>query len=208
MLFHLTDLHLFSLSATYLRNRIIGALRDSSDSAVKSAAVHVPQEFIFDNPILEKLSTAVVALIHNDGSGVAASSTNVAAAIDAMIAKYTSDLPTPQHRAEATGAGGVVILLTGSTGALGSHILANLLLDDRVTKVYTLNRAGAQSVQQRQKSAFEERGLDVTLLGSGKLVGVDADLAKKDLGLTTEILKEVRNIIYPRTCSFILSALR
>ena len=51
---------------------------------------------------------------------------------------------------------GPVILITGTTGNIGSHILAQLLSDDRISVVYALNRASTTRTD-RLRSAFVER---------------------------------------------------
>jgi len=84
--------------------------------------------------------------------------------------------------------------LTGSTGGLGSYLLASLIQRDDVSVIYTFNRPSrdaASSIQQRQKSSFEDRGLDVTLLHSGKLVYVETDTSHDRLGLDKELYQKV-----------------
>ncbi len=185
---------LYSLSATYLRNRIIGALRASPDYDAREASLKVSQEFVFENPTLQFLSSTLVSLIHPDVNGVSPASTSSAEAIDTLIKKYTADLPAP--RTAPNTPEGIVVLLTGSTGALGSHILASLLAEDRVTKVYTFDRTSAdkKNVEERQKEAFEDRGLDISLLESSKLSALTGSLIQKDMGLSRATFGEVSSL--------------
>ena len=44
-----------------------------------------------------------------------------------------------------------VILMTGTTGNLGADILAQLLQDERVSRVYTIERAGSSPAAYRQR---------------------------------------------------------
>ena len=55
-------------------------------------------------------------------------------------------------------------MVTGTTGALGSHILKHLLLETSVVEVYAFNRSS--SAPEAQKAAFESNGLDINLLNS------------------------------------------
>lgn len=83
-----------------------------------------------------------------------------------------------------------VVVLTGSTGGLGSHLLASLLQREDVSVVYAFNRRSS-SIQQRQKSIFEDRGLDVILLQSEKLMYVETDTSHDELGLDKELYQKV-----------------
>ncbi|KAG8701412.1 hypothetical protein FRC08_004090, partial [Ceratobasidium sp. 394] len=77
-----------------------------------------------------------------------------------------------------------------TTGALGSHILAQLLENERVEKVWALNRKSKETFA-RQSSSFEDKGLDVELLKSEKLALLDADLENQNLGLEVEVYDEI-----------------
>jgi hypothetical protein len=86
------------------------------------------------------------------------------------------------------------VLLTGSTGALGSHLLAHLLTRDTVQHVYALNHisTGGDTLIERQAKALAEQGLSPALAGSTKLTLLVADLAEEDFGVSAEQMKEVR----------------
>ncbi|KAG5636771.1 hypothetical protein H0H81_006924 [Sphagnurus paluster] len=88
------------------------------------------------------------------------------------------------------------ILLTGSTGNLGSDILALLLSDPSVTKVYALNRRSSKgSALERIKQQFKTKGFDETFLWSGKVVFITGDTARADLGLEAGLYEEIRQSI-------------
>jgi len=71
-----------------------------------------------------------------------------------------------------------VVLVTGTTGRLGSQLLAALATRPDVKTVYALNRAPASDIEERQRKAFESWGLDPEILHSGKIILLTADLAK------------------------------
>ncbi|KAF9895335.1 hypothetical protein FE257_000239 [Aspergillus nanangensis] len=80
--------------------------------------------------------------------------------INNMVSKYTSNLPQrtqPQVDLPETS----TIILTGSTGSLGTYLLSTLLNSPKVTKVYCFNRSPAQT---RQISSFSEKGLNASIL--------------------------------------------
>jgi thioester reductase-like protein len=88
--------------------------------------------------------------------------------------------------------GGIVVLLTGSTGSLGSHILDQLLDRPDVKKVYCLIRDG--KTFNDLKDAFNSRDLSVNklILGSDKINVCSSDFSKSGLGLPLNILENVR----------------
>lgn len=88
------------------------------------------------------------------------------------------------------------VVLTGTTGALGSHLLAQLLVNSNVSTVWALNRkssGGVESTMKRQRASFEEKCLDVGLLESEKLVFVESDLSVQGLCLESEVYGEIRS---------------
>ena len=109
-----------------------------------------------------------------------------------MIAKYTADLPTAKAKtkAKAHDNAAPAVLLTGSTGNIGSHILAYLLSDERVGCLHTLNRPSADPLR-RLRSAFSERGLPVELLDDSRFVSLAGDITRDNFGLEEAQYKEV-----------------
>lgn len=85
------------------------------------------------------------------------------------------------------------VLLTGSTGNLGSHILASLLQDDRVACIFAHNRPSkvGETIMSRQRASFEAQGLNIKLLESAKLVLIEGDLTQVSLGLSDEVFAKV-----------------
>jgi len=116
-----------------------------------------------------------------------------------MVEKYSVGFEYSARDASATTVNGGtrgdhVVVLTGSTGGLGSYLLASLLQREDVSVVYAFNRpsrGAAFSIQRRQKSSFEDRGLDATLLQSEKLVYVETDTSHDVLGLDRELYQKV-----------------
>jgi hypothetical protein len=143
-----------SLSATFLRNNILGALRRSSEPSVISAAQAFDNGFIYAHPTISAMTSAIVSLI-NPEEGIKAEDPTVA--IRAMIERYSADLPSVKQT-DAPRPEKHVVLLTGSTRGLGSQLLATLLADERVERVYALNRplSGKTSLA-RHAETFHDR---------------------------------------------------
>jgi hypothetical protein len=187
--------HLYlSLTATILRRRITGALQSLK---IPEAIKAINQNTLYAYPTVDLLTGFLVGVVaHPNGTRVEASPV---AAIEHMINKY-SLFPKPVNSSTITVDGGsgtadrnIVVLLTGSTGNLGSQILETLLLNPNISRVYTLNRASASSKSQldRHLDRFRDKGLDLSALQSKKWVPLEGDLAKEDLGLSEAVYKEV-----------------
>ncbi|KAG2133352.1 putative aminoadipate reductase [Suillus clintonianus] len=185
-----------SLSATFLRNRIIGSLRSAPDRDVQASALQIDQNIVYLSPSIRQLARSVIhAVLH----GNSPSSVDVKAEIESMIEKYSVGFSADSARdASATlvngrSRGNHVVILTGSTGGLGSYLLASLLQREDVSVVYAFNRLsrGNESIEQRQNNSFEDRGLDITLLQSEKLLYIETDTASHDLGLEKELYQKI-----------------
>ncbi|KAJ7192838.1 acyl transferase domain-containing protein, partial [Mycena pura] len=115
--------------------------------------------------------------------------------LEALHIPPITDQPGPPSSA-------MIVLLTGSTGALGCHLLSHLLTSESVRHVYALNRAstGEESLLQRQKAALHRQRLPPSITSSSKLTLLAANLADKRLGLPSEtadeLLSSVTHIIH------------
>ncbi|KAJ7052219.1 putative aminoadipate reductase [Mycena amicta] len=179
-----------SLHATFLRHRIVAALR--KDKATVPIAQTIPQNLVYTHPSVQQLAAAIEGLV----AGHASADADPRALVEAMIAKYSQGfdvLPQPGQRAPSSG--GAVILLTGSTGGLGSHILDLLLRHSSVERVYAFNRPSRTSISQRQEAAFRDRALDVELLRSQKLVYLEGDSAREDLGISKQSFAKLKSSV-------------
>ncbi|KAJ7572119.1 hypothetical protein C8J56DRAFT_993487 [Mycena floridula] len=85
------------------------------------------------------------------------------------------------------------VVVTGTTGFLGSYILQQLLLEGTVQRVYALNRKSdlGMSLLERQTSAFSKHGLPPSLAMSSKLILIECDLARPDLGMSHAFGRQV-----------------
>ena len=195
----------FSLSATILRRRITGALQSLKISGGAPAVKSVNQNTLYTYPTVDLLTGFLVDVVsHPNGTRVEESPV---AAIEEMINKYSffpkaldANPPAiPVDGRSGTTDRNIVVLLTGSTGNLGSQILENLLLNSEISRVYTLNRTSTSSKSQldRHLDRFRDKGLDLSALQSKKWAPLEGDLAKEDLGLSEAVYKEVCLAITP-----------
>ncbi len=87
-------------------------------------------------------------------------------------------------------ASGDVVLITGTTGNLGSHLLEHLLNDQTVVKVYALNRVSSDKVD-RQRQAFRRYGIPDSYLDSPKLCLIEGDLTHHHFDLGSDLFGQV-----------------
>lgn len=179
-----------SLQATYIRNAIIHALWKSSNIPTP----RLPNNFVYANPTIASLSSFILSFLASDSASSSSITEAKVLAMESLVEAYTSTFPS--HSAQAGVAAASVdeiVLLTGTTGRLGAHLLAQLLERKSVARVYALNRTGAGSIKERQRAAFESWELDVELLSGDKVKLIEADFSKKDLGVGEALFAEVRS---------------
>jgi hypothetical protein len=114
--------------------------------------------------------------------------------IKSMIEKYSINissqaLPATEESLELRSP---TVLLTGSTGHLGCHLLAGLFKSDTIELVYAFNRPAEMDIKERHRMAFQDAGLDAELLGCAKIKFVQGDFAKSDFGIEEDLYREVR----------------
>ncbi|CAE6506561.1 unnamed protein product [Rhizoctonia solani] len=170
-----------SLTATML----LRTLKNAFHPAAK-----INQQTIFGKPSVRQLAQLLAQL--SESSNVLTDPRAEALKdMRAMIQKYDSNWPRriitdfqPVKKER--------VVITGTTGALGSHLLAQLLESDRVDKVWAMNRKSPKGDRARQMSSFEDKQLESSLLESRKLVFVDVDLEDSHLGLRDDMYDEIR----------------
>ncbi|TGJ85315.1 hypothetical protein E0Z10_g3446 [Xylaria hypoxylon] len=85
-----------------------------------------------------------------------------------------------------------IVVLTGATGALGAHVLSQLLDDPRVARVCCLVRGN--DAFKRISNSLEERGLTLTETRAQKLAALSTDnFGAPHLGLRTEEYAELQS---------------
>ncbi|KAF7563378.1 hypothetical protein G7046_g730 [Stylonectria norvegica] len=139
---------------------------------------------IFEHPTIAQLSKFLVSL----SNGTEADIEDEIDIMKRLIAKYSSFEPfTPGKETPE----GEVVLLTGSTGSLGAHILSQLLPLPHVRYIYCLVRASSvPAARQRVLSALSLRNLPISSLD--KIVALPSDLSYPDLGLGPLIFEGLR----------------
>lgn len=107
--------------------------------------------------------------------------------MDDFLKKYSWNLPVTRRPPKQRLRGGYLrVLLTGSTGSLGSYILSSLLEDPSVSQIYCFSRSA--NSEQRQRISNHARGLS-TDWSPDRVTFLQGDLSKEYLGLSIDICK-------------------
>jgi hypothetical protein len=153
---------------------------------------------VYEHPTIERMATFLSRVVADPDSAQGVDLPKRGRELQALVDKYTEGFPA---RLALNGSAypvldGVVYLLTGTTGGLGSNMLAQLLEASTVTRIYAFNRPTKSATSQaRQLSAFAQRGLNTSLLSSKKLVYVEGDLSAPGFALGDELYGEVRRTL-------------
>lgn len=150
---------------------------------------------LYAHPTVDKLAELLQRTLTGEGGVVQESRSEK---IAHLVSKYTQGLPKRAPNPSLSLPDAATVILTGSTGSLGTYILHNLLNSKDVAKVYCFNRTDAE---MRQKEGFESKGLDVALLEDpNKVEFLEVYFGDIHFGLTdgkyNELLESVDMIIH------------
>jgi len=166
----------------------------------KGSSMWVNCKIVYANPTVPGLARALTKHAGLPENPTAIKSLIITDHRHTMQSIYESlalNLPTVDNKVNIDARPGSVILLTGSTGSLGSYLLESLLQDPTVLKVYCLNRGDA--TEARQTRSHLEKGLK-TNLSDERAVFLKCDLLQPYLGLLTSdytaLLHDVTHVVH------------
>ncbi|KAL2862550.1 putative polyketide synthase [Aspergillus lucknowensis] len=118
------------------------------------------------------------------------------------VAAYTAGFSvTPSNeKQKESESGKAVVVVTGATGSLGSHIVANLAENPTVQSVICINRRTGTAAETRQDEAFSKRGIEISSDALQKLRVFQTTASQPQLGLPaseyTWLVENVTHIIH------------
>lgn len=152
--------------------------------------------FVYTHPSVTRLASFVFTLVHSGGTDNGGDTSSLTRINDmrAMLSRYSYDFLG--HSASANGRtrpNADVVLITGTTGSLGSYVLSLLAFSADVSRVYAFNRKSTdgRSLLERQKSALLDRGLNPLLLDLEKVTLLEGDLLAEHFGLSNPLYEVV-----------------
>ncbi|KAJ6465896.1 putative polyketide synthase [Mycena vitilis] len=186
----LTSYGIDSLSASRLSFALRSTLKATQIQLLADASLN---DLIRKNPqsSSESVPTLAPAALSEE-HGVLALMRGLVVQYSDIFARYESPItidPPPST--------GRTFLLTGTTGALGCHILARLLEDNDVVVVYALNRKDRTGISllERQTKAFTNQGLSSAFGHSPKLILVEGELGDENFGLSATLKNKMMSSI-------------
>lgn len=165
------------------------ALTNALNKVIEGVAVTTST--IYSNPSVKQLADVLSVKIKNTRQETPTPCTREEK-LDKMVRKYTHELmrstfvpASPQHPLMHT------VVLTGSTGSLGSHILEQLLNNPSVDRVYCLNRSSDAAT--RQKSTFDTHHHSLTNFSKASFL--HTDFSKEFFGLDESTYRRLQDSV-------------
>ncbi|TVY44181.1 Non-canonical non-ribosomal peptide synthetase [Lachnellula subtilissima] len=179
-----------------IHNTLQSADKTKNDATLDASLVTAST--IYKNPSIGKLSNALYKIVHPESQGGQDSASENIELMQSLLLKYTDTLParsTPtliKSQSEE-----ISVILTGSTGSLGSYLLDTLLSKKHITRVFCLNRSTNGEERQIKGNKTRELQTDWT---SQRVEFLHADLSKPMLGLDQDtyklLLQQTTHIIH------------
>ncbi|KIW17956.1 hypothetical protein PV08_05151 [Exophiala spinifera] len=151
---------------------------------------------LYSVPTVAKISTYVLDIIENSGTNRVDPNDrdikDIGTTIQDLVEKYIKDIPKrslslPDRLGRRT------VLITGSTGYLGSYVLHHLIQDVTITHIYCLNRSGDAFSKACQ--SFVEKSLDFSRSAQAKVTFWQSSFGEKQLGLSDEQYDTLRGAV-------------
>ncbi|KAI1474192.1 hypothetical protein K445DRAFT_319573 [Daldinia sp. EC12] len=160
-------------------------------AGLKAAGVNIDHaalspRVIYSNPNFKALTSYIYSLVQSGGANTTNEAEQAVQTMKAQFEKYTKDLPVANTNKPAPLDKDQTVIVTGTTGALGSYLLHFLIGDSKVKKVVCLNRS--KDGLSKQADSFRERGLNADF---SKCEFLQADLSLPDLGVGSEKYNEL-----------------
>ncbi len=140
---------------------------------------------LYGNPTIERLSRSIHSKLNTDKNGdfeIRERFDDDANLMASLVHKYTKGLPEPKT-ATVSASVSKCVVLTGSTGSLGKHLLRQLLALPDVTKIYSLDRNVNASSKHTDTLASQGNKSRVEFL--------QVEYGQPDFGLPTQKYKEL-----------------
>ncbi|ROW14767.1 hypothetical protein VPNG_03833 [Cytospora leucostoma] len=180
-----------SLGAAALSRSLQNALATQVQPASSSTNT-VSLRLVYANPTIERLSSVILDIItnrkvpdHSIGSD--------AKDMERAVEELTKALPSKAasaHEAGHSSTGKFNVALIGPRGSIGPNIVTDLLADQRVAKIYLLNRG--DNGKELLSSIFVDRKVPFNV-DDERLSFMPIDLGKRHIGLSPSHLEELLN---------------
>ncbi|KAL8919503.1 MAG: hypothetical protein Q9172_004957 [Xanthocarpia lactea] len=170
-----------SLQATRLRRLLAGSLQATRIKAEGKGWLQLPtsisQDFVYRHPSAVKLAEALVGG-QSQGDGVSDMAT-----FDRILCETTGRVSDDQHSS--------TVLMTGSTGSLGSYLLYKLLESPGIKRVICLSRPSEEDPYSRQRHALRAKGIELPEDAWSRVLILQTSMNDTHLGLDENQYQEL-----------------
>jgi hypothetical protein len=151
---------------------------------------------VYEYPSISQLASFVFGIVSGQPEKEASVGTKSSARLE-MVSNHIQSFPTHTGERQLPTTTEKVVLLTGTTGQLGCHLLSLLVTDDSVVQVYAVNRSSPQQtgLRERHANALLQRGLDVRILDSPKLLLLAGNISNPGFDLPVAVYRRVSRVL-------------
>ena len=144
---------------------------------------------IYTHPTIVKLTQEIIHLAQESRASTEVDEKMRVEKMSLMLQKHSAGM-IPQKNQLSTRITKTpqTVLLTGSTGVLGSYLLERLASCKTIKRIYCVNRSSDS--EQRQDRALASRGLKLHS-DRNRVVYVTSDMSKSDLGLEHSVYSDI-----------------
>ncbi|KAI1094916.1 male sterility protein-domain-containing protein [Rostrohypoxylon terebratum] len=161
--------------------------------SLRGKALSIDTKTVYTNPSILALTAVISALV--GGRAITSHGETDIQKMQKLYELHTENMPVSGRKAHPKPSNGLVFLVTGTTGSIGSYLLDSLHKTARIRRIYCLNR-GPDSLKHQQKSQ-STKGLQSL---PHTVQCLDADWSKPYLGLSIprykELLDQVTHIVH------------
>ena len=158
--------------------------------SISKALAHpeVESRMLYAHPSIVALTDTIVP-----GTVSPDSNSNIGHQMETLIDSLADDISrAATHTSRHT------VILTGSTGSLGTYLLDALLRNTDIEKIYCLNRS--DDAATRQLESFSKYGLETKVSSDRRCEWMKCDLSKLNLGLAGQtyfdLLQETTHVLH------------
>ena len=175
----LFELGMDSLQAVQIQRFLLSEVSQSKDQL--SAPIEIPKDFLYTHSSIAQITSYLQGSARPSSAVDTSSST-----LEKLLTQY---VPSEQPKNIQTHTTGGTVVLTGGTGALGCHLLAQLASSTTIDRIICLNRPGRSKSNPyaRQFASIKEKGAGIPLSMIDKVEVLETNTALPNLGLTLPV---------------------
>lgn len=175
----------------WIRNSLTQALRNFESINLRS----LPGNLVYQYTSILKLADFLSRLNHLKDAAESRHQDQIDKTDQmlALVEKYRSDFRTHVPFYNIKRPAKHTVLVTGTTGGLGTALLAAMVAADDILRVYAFNRKASDgtTLQSRQEDSLRAQGHDIGIATSKKVVLIEGDISQPTLGVSSDVFETV-----------------